>query len=211
MGRAENLYPELPNQAGVAPYVPPPTPQHQPKYQQAPTGPAYTQVQQHQPHVITTSSIGVVKKDRRDGCDWFGNILWIVLGGGLVSAIVWGLVGVVLCISIIGIPFGLQCFKLMKLSFLPFGKTIFTRDRSCCDCGTGHGCLHILGNIVWLPFGIVLALVHIIFGILCCITIIGIPFGIQHFKLANLSLWPFGADSTASEYEPVRVTTSHVV
>lgn len=112
-----------------------------------------------------------------------GNILWIILGGFL-SSIVWLFVGCIWCITIIGIPIGIQCFKFARLMFLPFGKDVQFSSS------TGH----IILNIFWILFsGIELAIMHLIIGALLCIMIIGIPFGLQHFKFAKLSIMPFGA------------------
>ena len=112
-----------------------------------------------------------------------GNILWIILGG-LAIAIGWALVGLILCISIIGIPFGLQAFKMAGLTLTPFGKTV--------QYGGGVG--SALANILWVVLvGWGMALGYLGAGVLNCITIIGIPFGIQSFKMAKLALWPFGA------------------
>ncbi len=111
------------------------------------------------------------------------NILWVILGG-LVLAIQWFFTGLLCCISIIGIPIGIQCFKLAGLSLWPFGKNI-----SYSHFGAGS----ILGNIIWIIlFGWELALSHLLVGAVFCITIIGIPFGLQCFKLAQVSLFPFG-------------------
>ncbi len=111
------------------------------------------------------------------------NILWVLLGG-LILAIQWFLTGLLCCITIIGIPIGIQCFKLAGLSLWPFGKTI-----SYSHFGAGS----VLGNIIWiLLFGWELALSHLMVGAFFCITIIGIPFGLQCFKLAQVSLFPFG-------------------
>ena len=111
-----------------------------------------------------------------------GNILWFVFTG-LFSALGWLFLGVVWCITIIGIPFGKQCFKLAKLSLFPFGKTVDSDFDK-----------HPIANIIWVVFGgFGLALGFLFAGILWCITIIGIPFGKQCFKLAKLSLMPFGA------------------
>ena len=113
-------------------------------------------------------------------------MLWIVLGGGIFLFFEYLLGGLVLCITIIGIPFGVQCIKLSLLALVPFGKEV-THNRS------GSGCLSILMNILWIIIGgIAIALTHLVFGILCAITIIGIPFAKQHMKLAALSLTPFG-------------------
>ena len=115
-----------------------------------------------------------------------GNILWIVLGGGIFLFLEYLLGGVVLCLTIIGIPFGVQCIKLSLLALVPFGKEI-THTKS------GSGCLSVFMNVIWIIVaGIPLAVTHFVFGILCAITIIGIPFAKQHMKLAALSLTPFG-------------------
>jgi len=114
-----------------------------------------------------------------------GNIIWLVFGG-LFSAIGYFVGGAVLCLTIIGIPFGLQCFKLGALMLWPFGKQVVSTN------GTS-GCVSILLNIVWILFGgIWIALGHIVFGLLLFITIIGIPFGRQHFKMVEIALMPFG-------------------
>ena len=111
-----------------------------------------------------------------------GNILWIILGG-LAIAIGWALVGLILCISIIGIPFGLQAFKMAGLTLTPFGKTV--------QYGGGVG--SALANILWVVLvGWWMALGYLGAGVLNCISIIGIPFGIQHLKLAGIALAPIG-------------------
>ena len=116
------------------------------------------------------------------GC--LGNVLWFVFGGCL-SGLGWCLAGVLWCITIVGIPVGLQCFKIAKLAFFPFGKEIVY----------GGGVGSFLLNIIWLVVsGIWLALGSVVTGCLLCITVIGIPFGLQHFKLAKLALMPFGSD-----------------
>lgn len=112
-----------------------------------------------------------------------GNILWIILGG-LAIAISWTLIGLFLCITIIGIPLGVQAFKMAGLTLTPFGKTV--------QYGGGVG--STLVNILWVVLvGWWMALGYLGAGVLNCITIIGIPFGIQSFKMAKLALWPFGA------------------
>lgn len=112
-----------------------------------------------------------------------GNFLWFIFGG-VFSGLSWSLVGLLWCLTIVGIPVGKQCFKLASVSFFPFKKEI----------EYGGGAVSVLLNIVWiLVSGIPLALEHLLWGILLCITIIGIPFGKQQFKLAKLALTPFGA------------------
>ena len=126
--------------------------------------------------------VSVEKEVKVMGC--LGNVLWFVFGG-VFSGLSWCLAGLLWCITIVGIPVGLQCFKFASLSFFPFGKEV--------RYGGGAGSL--LLNIIWLIVsGVPLALEHAAFGALLCITVIGIPFGLQHFKLAQLALMPFGAD-----------------
>ena len=113
----------------------------------------------------------------------FGNILWFIFGG-FFSGLSWILSGIIWYITIIGIPIGNQCFKFASLSFAPFGKEIVYNG----------GTISFLANVIWvLFFGIPMALENFIFGCLWCITIIGIPIGMQFFKIAKLSLAPFGA------------------
>jgi uncharacterized membrane protein YccF (DUF307 family) len=116
-----------------------------------------------------------------------GNLLWLILGG-IVIAIEYMIGTLALMITIIGIPFGLQTFKMSWLAIWPFGRESRVHSRS-------SGCLYILMNVIWLLFGgIWIALTHAIIGLILCITIIGIPFGLQHFKLTSLALSPFGRD-----------------
>ena len=115
------------------------------------------------------------------GC--LGNFLWFIFGG-FFSGLSWCLAGVIWCITIIGIPVGTQCFKMAGLSFFPFGKEV--------TYGGGAGSLIL--NVLWLIIsGLPLAIEHLAIGAALCITIIGIPFGLQQFKLAKLALMPFGA------------------
>ena len=115
------------------------------------------------------------------GC--LGNLLWFIFGGFL-SGLSWCLAGCLWCLTIIGIPIGLQCFKFATLSFFPFGKEV--------EYGGGAG--SFLVNILWLLLtGLPMALGSVVLGALLCVTIIGIPFGLQHFKIAKLALMPFGA------------------
>src|SRR5690625_393377 len=112
-----------------------------------------------------------------------GNIVWFILGG-FISWISWILVGILWSITIIGIPVGKQCFKFAKMSAAPFGKEI-----QFSDSGTS-----LLVNIVWLFLGgFVMVIEEVTLGFLFCLTVVGIPFGLQHFKHAKLALLPFGA------------------
>ncbi len=114
-----------------------------------------------------------------------GNIIWIVFGGFFL-ALEYFLVGIMFCISIIGIPFGLQSIKMAHLSLFPFGRTSVLTEK-------GSGILYTLMNILWLlTGGICISLTHLILGLFFCLTIIGIPFGLQHFKLMAVAFTPFG-------------------
>ena len=116
---------------------------------------------------------------------FLGNILWFVLCGFLIS-LYYFVVGVLFCITIIGIPFGVQLIKLAGFALWPFGHDIQS------DTNDG-GCLSIIMNVIWiLVGGIEIAMLHLTFGAFLCLTIIGIPFGLQHFKMALLALIPFG-------------------
>lgn len=120
----------------------------------------------------------------------FGNILWIIFGGFL-SAMGWLLAGCVWCVTIIGIPVGLQCFKLASISLNPFGKEIRYEGEA----------VSFLLNVAWfLLSGWLLALGNFLLGVILCITIIGIPFGRQFFKIAKLALRPFGAVVERTHY-----------
>ena len=115
----------------------------------------------------------------------FLNIIWVVFGGMMI-AIEYAISSVVMMITIIGIPFGLQTMKLAILALWPFGTDISNESwPSCCLAG-------IMNVIWWFVGGIPIALTHLGWGLLFCITIVGIPFGIQHFKLMKLALLPFG-------------------
>jgi uncharacterized membrane protein YccF (DUF307 family) len=117
--------------------------------------------------------------------NFIGNLIWLIFGG-LAAAIGYIVGGFILCLTIIGIPFGLQCFKLAGLVLWPFGRRIVPSNNSM-------GCLSVLFNIIWLLCGgLYTALVHLLFAALLFITIIGIPFARQHLKLMELSLMPFG-------------------
>lgn len=115
------------------------------------------------------------------------NLLWLVFGG-IFTAIEYLVASLLMMITIIGIPFGMQTLKMASLALWPFGKTVRSGERS-------GGCLYILMNVLWILLGgIWICLSHLAFGVVLCITIIGIPFGLQHFKLAGLALTPLGKD-----------------
>ena len=113
---------------------------------------------------------------------FLANVIWFIFGG-LWLGLSWALLGLLLCITIIGIPLGRQCFKAAALTFAPFGKRVNI-----------HFERHPIANLLWVILcGWEMALGYLGAGILCCITIIGIPFGLQSFKLMKLALLPFGA------------------
>ena len=116
------------------------------------------------------------------------NILWIVFGGGFVIWLEYVIGGILLCLTVVGIPFGLQCFKIAGLGLLPFGKDIESDSDSA-----GSGCLGSAMNLLWfLVAGLWIFLSHLALGVAAAVTIIGIPFALQHLKLAVLALFPFG-------------------
>ena len=109
-----------------------------------------------------------------------------MLFGGILISIYYALVGLLFCITIIGIPFGIQLLKIAGFALWPFGRQIVAGE-------TDRGCLSLIMNVIWIILGgVEIALAHIGLGIGFCITIIGIPFGLQHFKMALLALTPFG-------------------
>lgn len=115
---------------------------------------------------------------------FLGNIFWFLFGG-FVSGLTWLVFGCLWCMTIVGIPIGVQCFKFVGLCFWPFGKEI----------RYGGGAVSFLANLCWLAFsGLPMAIENAVLGCLWCMTIIGIPFGRQFFKIAKLSLMPFGAE-----------------
>ncbi len=118
------------------------------------------------------------------------NILWIILGGMFVF-FGYFVAGIALCLTLIGIPWGAQCFKLSILTLFPFGAEVITRF----PYSTPTSGFNLPLNLVWLVFGgIWIVLNHLVWGALLCLSIIGLPFGLQHFKLMKLSFAPFGRD-----------------
>jgi uncharacterized membrane protein YccF (DUF307 family) len=116
-----------------------------------------------------------------------GNLIWLIFGG-IIIAIQYFIGSIILMLTIVGIPFGIQTLKMGALSIWPFGRDTRVQARA-------SGCLYILMNVIWLLFGgIWIAVSHAVIGLILCITIIGIPFGMQHFKLTAVALNPFGRD-----------------
>jgi uncharacterized membrane protein YccF (DUF307 family) len=117
--------------------------------------------------------------------NFIGNLIWLIFGG-LAAALGYIVGGFILCLTLVGIPFGLQCFKIAGLVLWPFGRQVVST-------GNGMGCLSLFFNIIWLLCGgLYTAVVHLVFAFVLAITIIGIPFARQHLKLMELSLMPFG-------------------
>ena len=116
-----------------------------------------------------------------------GNILWLILGG-LVIALIYYLVGLLMCITFIGIPFGLHLFKLWTYALWPFGRELVN--------GPGEpGCVSVVMNLIWILLGWwEIAVIHLFCALICFISIIGIPWGVQHFKMAIASVFPFGKE-----------------
>lgn len=121
-----------------------------------------------------------------------GNILWFVLGGFFMG-LGWWLAGLLCAITIVGLPWAKACFVIGQFAFLPFGKEAVSRAVVSGAQDIGTGTLGTLGNIIWFIFaGIWLALGHLASALACFVTIIGIPFGVQHIKLALIALAPIG-------------------
>ena len=113
------------------------------------------------------------------------NIAWLILGGFIV-VIAYVLGGILLCITIIGIPFGIQCFKLAELAFWPFGREVREKEPP-------SGALAVIMNIIWIILpGLELAIFHLLVALVLAITIIGLPLAVQHLKMTRLALLPFG-------------------
>ena len=116
-----------------------------------------------------------------------GNLVWLIFGG-IIIAVEYFIGSIILMVTIVGIPFGLQTLKMAALAIWPFGRDTRVHERA-------SGCLYILMNILWLLCGgIWIAATHAFFGVFLCITVIGIPFGLQHFKLTAIAINPFGRD-----------------
>ncbi|ELB2047532.1 YccF domain-containing protein [Vibrio parahaemolyticus] len=128
-----------------------------------------------------------------------GNIIWFLFGG-VFMGLLWWLFGILAFISIIGIPWGRACFVMGNFSFFPFGKEAVSRDGLTNEMDIGTSPLGVIGNVLWFMFaGLWLAIGHILSAAACFVTIIGIPFALQHLKLAVISLAPIGKTVVTSE------------
>ena len=118
-----------------------------------------------------------------------GNILWFVFGGGIVEALSWLLTGLVLAITVVGIPFAVAAFRIAGFAAFPFGRELVDARAVGEERILGTG----LSNLLWIVLaGIWLTIGHVFLGVGYCLTIIGIPFGLAHFKLASVSFAPLG-------------------
>jgi uncharacterized membrane protein YccF (DUF307 family) len=152
---------------------------------------------QHKPTIATLRFSGERMRT-------IGNIIWLLFGG-LVMGLFWWLIGLIAFVTIVGIPWGRACFVIGEFSFFPFGREAISRAELE-QYNVGTGVLGVLGNIIWFLFaGLWLAIGHLLMAIVCFILIIGIPFGLQHLKLAKLALAPIGKTIIDSDYaEAVR-------
>jgi uncharacterized membrane protein YccF (DUF307 family) len=121
-----------------------------------------------------------------------GNIFWLIFGG-LLMGLGWWLAGLLCAITIVGLPWAKACFVIGQFAFWPFGQEAVSRDVVNGRGDIGTGALGLLGNVLWFVFvGMWLAMGHLISALACFVTIIGIPFGFQHLKLAALAIAPIG-------------------
>lgn len=128
-----------------------------------------------------------------------GNFLWFILGG-VFMGLAWWFAGLLAFLSIVGIPWGKACFVIGQFTFLPFGREAVGRKELNGKDDIGTGGLGVVGNVVWFVFlGVWLAIGHVVSALACFITIIGIPFGIQHLKLAGIALAPIGKTIVTKE------------
>lgn len=121
-----------------------------------------------------------------------GNVIWFVLGGFLMG-VGWWVAGLLCAITIVGLPWAKSCFVIGQFAFLPFGKMAINRSTLTGVQDVGTGAMGTIGNVIWFIFiGVWLAIGHLVSAVCCVITVIGIPFAIQHIKLAGLALAPIG-------------------
>ncbi|AGH81477.1 hypothetical protein PCNPT3_07695 [Psychromonas sp. CNPT3] len=127
------------------------------------------------------------------------NLIWFLLGG-VIMGLAWWFFGLLAFISIVGIPWGRSCFVIANFSFFPFGKEAISRDELTLNEDVGTGNFGMLGNVLWFIFaGFWLAIGHLFSAVACFVTIIGIPFALQHLKLAGISIAPIGKTIVSKE------------
>ncbi len=128
-----------------------------------------------------------------------GNFLWFIFGGVLMG-LAWWLAGLLAYVTIVGIPWGKACFVIGQFAFLPFGREAISREELNRKGDLGTSGLGMVGNVIWfLLAGVWLAIGHVVSALACFITVIGIPFGIQHLKLAGIALAPIGKTIVTKE------------
>ncbi|MEZ9232350.1 YccF domain-containing protein [Vibrio amylolyticus] len=139
-----------------------------------------------------------------------GNIIWFLFGG-VFMGLMWWMFGILAFISIIGIPWGRACFVMGNFSFFPFGQEAIARDELTNQTDIGTSPFGFIGNVIWFVLaGVWLAIGHVLSAVACFITIIGIPFALQHLKLALISLAPIGKtivpkeEAAAAKYSSYR-------
>jgi uncharacterized membrane protein YccF (DUF307 family) len=122
------------------------------------------------------------------------NVIWLIFGG-FVMGVAWFFAGVVVAITIVGLPWAASCFRIGGFTLWPFGREAVDRRLLTGREDMGTGPLGTIGNIIWLlVLGLPLAIGHVVAAIACAVTIIGLPFAWQHIKLAAISLWPIGTE-----------------
>ena len=126
---------------------------------------------------------------------FIGNVLWFVFGGGLLTCLLWSLLGAVFAITIVGIPFAKACFRIARFAALPFGKELIDGRLVGEERKTGTGFV----NVLWIVLaGVWLAITHTLIGLVDCISVVGIPFGLANFKLAKVAFAPLGKTAVSS-------------
>lgn len=129
-----------------------------------------------------------------------GNFLWFIFAGGGLSALLWCVAGAFMALTVIGLPWARACFTTANLVCLPFGREAVPAKSLAGRHLEGQGWLALLANVLWFIFGgWYLALAHAVGGLFCCMTVIGVPFGLQHFKLGGLALSPVGKRIVSKE------------
>ncbi len=127
------------------------------------------------------------------------NFLWFILGG-LLMGLAWCFVGILAFVTFVGIPWGRSCFVIGRFTFFPFGMEAINRRELTTRNDLGTGALGTIGNVIWfIVAGIWLAIGHVVSALACFVTIIGILFGVQHLKLAGISLFPIGMTVVSKE------------